>query len=256
MCLEAESAEPIPLETSRLKPEEWAVFFDESHGIGSDIKQKRDVKRTVTLSENLLLKDPQQAIWRMREVDKAQTPIYLFTRECQQNINAMLGKKPLDEIVPEDVLTYPGHEPSDMLGRRYRPLLEAYGGRCDVEQRVSPCFASGKRNPLLAQDIFNVCDIENLFTTPHENKPFEQFGQIETLRPSLTVLEEFKKDWLERFDKTLKAKLEDATASQELKTHLRSIQEKVHKEIDDLGFPDADRIPRGSSRTPTRSFRH
>lgn len=243
MSLEIGSLAPIPFSMSSLKPEERVTFYNDPHTIGADIKQKFDAIAIVTISENILLKDLLQAVWRLRQLDQEQSVIYLIPQDCKKVILTTLGKKG-GNLSIVDLLTYAAINQAKRIGDdavRSWKLQLVNDIRCYI---VTKMLHIEKDNPLLSQEIFNIFAVLNgLFTHRQVNKPFEQLGLLETLHPNEAILKSYRDGWLLQIDETIQMKLNDPQTEEDVKPHLFAILEAVRKSISNHTLPTPGQIP-------------
>ena len=244
VILEEGKDQPIPLALSKLKPEERFSIYDDPHTIGVDIVQKFNAKAILSISENILLKDLLQAVWRLRQLDCEQSITFLISSECRHVINQLLERKDLDTpITMEDLLIFSAVNQAKLQGD---DCIRSFKMQVVNEIRdilIHTTLQMEETDNDLAQEIFNTCDLDGIFSTEQRNEPFNQFGEIETDKNTLKVLADFRTHWLKKINEALDIRLAKNDGSDELKQKLTEIRAEIAESVNKIKLPQENRMP-------------
>ncbi len=85
---------PVPIASCSVPKTNWFVYFDHIHTTGTDIRLPRSSFGIVTISGDTILRDYQQACWRLRQLGEGQQiRLLLAPQICRLVVNEVLRKE-------------------------------------------------------------------------------------------------------------------------------------------------------------------
>jgi hypothetical protein len=215
--LERATMKPVLFKDSMIPKERRVTFYDQRHTFGSDIPQQRDAEALLTLSETLKKFEEDQAMYRMREVDKGQTLTLLIPKRILPLIDK--DKK----ITPEKILDFVKHnqkqqELDDNLRSRKIEI------KTIVETAIHDAFMQAKT---FEEQLAIFSKTKDFLMQSTDVTPFEAFGGIDKEEDSYKILQSYAENGLKMLDTLEKNKaIKDASTYKAKITSLKPIPVK------------------------------
>lgn len=245
--LEKGQKNPIPFSQTNLKPEDRFTHYDDAHTIGADIDQKFDARALVSIGENIYLKDLLQAVWRLRGLGLQQSVVFYVPEECRKLINRTLKRDEEAKIEVKDILLFSA---INQARRQGEDLSRATKQKITNEIRdviLSLVLDLEVTHPEEAQELFNLFDLDGLFSVTQENKPFEQFGEPERKGKTKKILENYKSNWELKVASCIEERKKEGNVSDHLEQLMNGINEKVKSKLKAVTIPEIGQIPKEES---------
>lgn len=182
VVLERGSPEPIPFSPESAKEQARKgrrfTIYAEEYTVGADIPQSERARALLTLDKKMILRDFQQAIFRMRKIQGEQECTILIDRDMFQHMQAVLAPESDLAHLSSVVRYLIKNEVSRRLDENYQATEQRVKNGIRSSLRRAITLALLKTPPDFAQASAIFREGELFFIESEKVAPFERYGKI------------------------------------------------------------------------------
>lgn len=182
VVLERGVSEPVPFsaESTREQARKGRRFtmYAEEYTVGADIPQSERARALLTLDKKMILRDFQQAIFRMRKIQGEQACTILIDRDMIQHMQAVLAPERDLSHLSSVVRYLIKNEVSRRLDENYQATEQRVknGIRASLRRAITLALLKTPPDFEKAREIFR--EGELFFVESEKVSPFERYGKI------------------------------------------------------------------------------
>lgn len=201
----------------KCEPENWFVYYDQSHTIGTDLKQDFNATAIVTINKNSSMRDLLQGVMRMREYPYNQRADFIVPQDLHEQFEQKL-------TVEKIILLGAKNQSEQLLVQHYTSVRRKIQNefREDLEQRLKQITDRTKK--LKVYRAFSL-----FFRTTSNIDPYAEFGDIDIESDTFNILTQYQTRTLALWEKVMLDAL--LPIDQAIKRHLDATTKKI---IDDM----------------------